>query len=181
MIATNTSPRIKNETTDAIFNRFIFIPFNHIILEEEKIHELENLLITEAPSIIMLFISGLQELVGNNYKFPVCKKSVQLFKRFILENNSLKFFIDNYIEIYFKSQNRPSSTIDGFRMSKSNFLNAYNRFCMELGINSFEFDYIKKYLSNTYGIQYARLKVERNSNKALWGFDGIRLKSTNNL
>lgn len=93
MFNANTLPN-DVEHTLGFFRRFLIIPFDETITDEEKDPELANRIIkSELPAILNWIIEGAQRLQKQK-KFSQCKKSDAIISKYKLEADSVAMFIE---------------------------------------------------------------------------------------
>lgn len=105
ILNSNTLPK-ETESTHAYFRRFLIIPFEQTITEDEIDVDLANNIIkNELPSVFNWLLVGLERLMKNR-KFSECEKSKQAIVDFKKSSDSVLLFIEE--ESYVKSvmQNR---------------------------------------------------------------------------
>lgn len=90
--AMNEAPRI-SDRSGATFNRLYIIPFNRTIPREQRIPNLENLLIAERAGIFNHIMSLYQRLVRSG-KFDHVEQSVNLRAEYQLENDTEATYIN---------------------------------------------------------------------------------------
>jgi len=119
------------EHTEAYFRRFLIIPFDVFISEEERNPNLANEIIAnELPGIFNCILEGLDRLRPQN-GFSRCDRAIEALKTFRKESDSVALFIEEFnyqkvsckenatrlIEIY--SEYKTFCTNNGFRTMSS--------------------------------------------------------------
>jgi len=118
--ATNQMP--KSENTFAYFRRFIILPYEQIITEEEKDVHLAEKLKEELPGILNWIIKSLMDLL-NRKSFTSCESSEKALEQYKLESDSVMLF--NY-EMLVKSETPTKA---------SELLDAYQEYCKKSGLH----------------------------------------------
>jgi putative DNA primase/helicase len=97
MFNTNELPS-KVEHTDAFFRRFLIIPFNVQISDEEKDPNLARKIIeNELPGVFNWILEGLARLTKTK-RFTISKESESILYDFMTEQDSVKKWLDGFIE-----------------------------------------------------------------------------------
>lgn len=92
---TNTLPT-DVEHTKAFFSRFLIIPFNQIIPENEQDPDLAKSIVKdELPGVFNWILEGLTRLIENR-KFSKCEASNEVLKKFQIESDSVAMFVEDY-------------------------------------------------------------------------------------
>ena len=117
--ATNQMPR--SENTFAFFRRFIILPFEQTISEEEKDVHLAEKLKTELPGILNWIICALADLM-NRQSFTSCESSERALEQYKLESDNVMLFLKEMLE--------PSETPE----KAADLYLAYKGFCYTSGL-----------------------------------------------
>lgn len=158
----NTLPSFV-ENTDAFYRRFIIIPFNVIITDEEKDPYLAKKIIrTELPGVFNLILEGMKRLLAQQgfSKSEIVEVEVKKYRR---ESSSILSFLDD--ENFIKSTKHT--------MHVEVFHQQYKDYCSRNGFSAFS---IKKFNAQLRNIGY---EVKRSTNgyyhinceKSIPGFD----------
>lgn len=119
--ATNQMP--KSENTFAFYRRFIILPFEQIISDEEKDVHLAEKLKAELSGILNWIVKALIDLM-NNQSFTTCESSDRALEEYKLESDNVMLFLKEMLE--------PSETLTkGAALFK-----AYKDFCNVSGLYS---------------------------------------------
>jgi putative DNA primase/helicase len=96
MFNTNELPH-KVEHTDAFFRRFLIIPFNIQISEDEQDPNIARKIIKEElPGVFNWILQGLERLTKNR-RFSVSKESEIVLNDFMTEQDSVKKWLEGYV------------------------------------------------------------------------------------
>jgi putative DNA primase/helicase len=84
------------EQTDAYFRRFLILPFNVTIEEENQDKLLANKIVdSELPGILNWVLEGLKRLLSQG-KFTKCKISDDMLSRYKIESDSVQLFLEEF-------------------------------------------------------------------------------------
>ena len=154
------------EHTDAYFRRFLIVPFDVKITEDQKDVDLARKIIdSELSGIFNWVLEGLSRLIAQR-KFSPCEASENVLKKYRLETNSVQMFLEDnnykasengrYIKLnelfqeyqtYCVGEGRRPFNKTNFReqMRKQGIVDDRNRegniYYLEGGINPFEAPY----------------------------------------
>lgn len=117
--ATNQMPKAEN--TFAFFRRFIILPFEQTISEEEKDVHLAEKLKAELPGILNWIVKALVGLM-NRQSFTTCESSERALQQYKLEADNVMLFAQEMLE--------PSATVT----KGSDIFDAYKNFCNSSGL-----------------------------------------------
>ena len=118
--ATNQMP--KSENTFAFFRRFIILPFEQVITEDEKDVHLAEKLKEELPGILNWIIKALVDLM-NSESFTTCESSERALVQYKLEADNVMLFLKEMLV----SSETPTLGEDLFK--------AYKEFCDASGLH----------------------------------------------
>ena len=118
--ATNQMP--KSENTFAFFRRFIILPFEQVITEDEKDVHLAEKLKEELPGILNWIIKALVDLM-NSESFTTCESSERALEQYKLEADNVMLFLKEMLV----SSETPTLGEDLFK--------AYKEFCDASGLH----------------------------------------------
>ena len=97
IFSTNTLPKI-TEATEGFFRRFLFVPFDQYITEEERNYRMNMVEYWEEsgelPGILNMVIAGLQRLVQNG-GFTKSASSDVVLEEYKLDSNSVHSFVQD--------------------------------------------------------------------------------------
>ncbi len=121
----NVLPRNTEQTT-GFFRRFLIIPFNVTITEEEKDPDLASKIITgELPGVFNWVMRGLRRL-RDTRKFTECQAALEALDTYRKEADSVAMFLED---------NSFESSIDG-RLGKDDLYVEYRNYCSVSGYHS---------------------------------------------
>jgi len=146
---TNVLP-IANDNTKAFFRRFIIIPFNVIISEEDQDKELHSKIIeNELPGVFNWVIKGLKRVVENKgfTQSDIIDKQVRVYQT---ESDTVRLFI---------LEKKHKKSIK-FNYNLNNLFDEYKYFCIEGGYRSLNNIDFSKALKNI-GFQIKRKNIGR--------------------
>jgi putative DNA primase/helicase len=116
------------EHTNAYFRRFLIIPFDITILEEEQDKNLHIKIIeAELSGVFNWVLEGLNRIL-NQKKFSNCEAAKIAIDQYKTESNSIKLFLDDHEYI---------SHPEGQKVIKELY-QEYKSFCIEDGMTSFK-------------------------------------------
>ena len=121
--AGNHMPSISN-SCHAIYRRMAIIEFNRTFAKHEQDPFLINTLRAELSGIFNWALKGLERCISNDYKLTNPASSTALMEEFELNNNPVKRFVNDCIEILPKTEKM--NTRDGVK--SIDFLNRYNEY-----------------------------------------------------
>ena len=119
--ATNQMPRAEN--TFAFFRRFIILPFEQTISEQEKDVHLADKLLTELPGILNWIIAALVDLMKRQ-TFIECESSERALLEYKLEADNVMLFAKEMLEA-------SEETTKG-----SDIFSSYQRFCQSSALKA---------------------------------------------
>jgi putative DNA primase/helicase len=113
------------EQTDAYFRRFLILPFNVTIEEENQDKSLANKIVdSELPGILNWVLEGLKRLLGQG-KFTKCKISDDILIRYKIESDSVQIFLEEY--------NINKTTDSKEYKTLKTVYDAYRAYCLDSG------------------------------------------------
>lgn len=129
------------ENTNAFFRRFMIIPFEVTIPEQEQDRQLHSKIINqELSGVFNWILNGLNRLI-NQKKFTHSEKTEQAVKDYKSESDSVLLFIDS-------NNYQPSFSADDYRSSKDLYAD-YKNFCLEDGYRPVSHKTFKKRLESS--------------------------------
>lgn len=168
----NDFPKFSGKKEDAVYQRFMIIPCNHVVEKEKQDPYLVDKMLKEGEYIISLCIHSLLKLRKRNFKFvesDIMKKGLE---RYEIVNNTLLQFIEECCDI---DDDLPVSE----RMTVKNFKTNYQIWCRDSGIKpiGLKNKEIEDYLKPKYGTQVKKSSDYKLTNIKLK--DGISFSFTN--
>lgn len=152
--AMNGMPRIADRS-GATTRRISIIPFNRSIPHNERIQNLEALLMSERPGIFNVAVEAYAQIAQSG-AFNTCDQSDEQMRQYIRENDTEATFIEQAAEVH-----------ASYRVSGSELYSAYADWCVTNGF--------KTKNSNQVSKDWRRLGFERRtSNGAYW--HGLKLR-----
>jgi len=118
----NELPR-ETESTEAYFRRFLIVPFDVKISDDEKdISLADKIISTELPGVFNWLLEGLKRILRQQ-RFSYCAKAEQALGEFRKQSDSVQLFVEeqNY---------QPSETN---KEALSDLYNSYKNFCRDDG------------------------------------------------
>jgi putative DNA primase/helicase len=91
---TNNLPTI-TDSTDAVFNRFMLIPFDNVVSSSEQDPSLADRLIKEIPGILVQAVKALKRLIERRGQFTVSNSSKDLIRQYKREQNPMYDFLES--------------------------------------------------------------------------------------
>lgn len=143
----NTLPTFV-ENTDAFYRRFLIVPFNVVITDEEKDPYLSQKIIsTELPGVFNKILDGMKRLLSqrNFSQSPIIDDELKKYRK---ESSSILSFLDDENYVISSKSTMPSET----------FHHIYKEYCLRNGFNAFA---VKKFNTQLRSIGY---KIERSTN-----------------
>lgn len=137
----NDLPKI-NDTTPALYRRFIIVPFDQNFRLNPDIN-LERKLESELPGILNWCIEGLKTLHETGY-FKQGKKQAQAMNRFKSENSPLVEFLTTFYGPV------PPAETGRYAVSFMDVYNQYRQYCQDSGYRSKSLVNFQKELNHTF-------------------------------
>ena len=137
---TNKLPVFSGDKGKHVYERFIIVPCNNIIADEERNPNLVEELYEERDAIISVAVEALKQSIQNGYKFTECEIINSEREKYELANNSLKLFVDEYCILH------EGTTI------RSAFNTFYTEWCNDNGFIPERKSNIGYYLEEHYNI-----------------------------
>jgi putative DNA primase/helicase len=115
------------EHTNAYFRRFLIIPFDVTIPEQEQDRQLHTKIIEkELSGVFNWVLEGLNRLLEQKH-FSICEAAQNAVEQYKIESNSVKLFLDD---------NGYKSSPTDYRLIKELYLE-YRAYCNEDGMSAF--------------------------------------------
>ncbi|MCF8219349.1 MAG: DUF5906 domain-containing protein [Bacteroidales bacterium] len=142
------------EHTDAYFRRFLIIPFDETIPEEQQDKQLHNKIIEkELSGVFNWVLKGLNSLLKQK-RFSDCEAAKKAIEQYKTESNSVRLFLD---------ENELIKSSDQYKLIKELY-QEYRAFCADDGITPFKkINFIKQ-------IRALKIPVQRASQNKLAAF-----------
>lgn len=168
----NDFPKFSGKKEDAVYQRFMIIPCNHVVEKEKQDPYLVDKMLKEGEYIISLCIQSLLKLRKRNFKFVESDIMKQGLERYEIVNNTLLQFIEECCDI---DDDLPVSE----RMTVKSFKTNYQVWCRDSGIKpiGLKNKEIEDYLKPKYGTQVKKSSDYKLTNIKLK--DGISFSFTN--
>lgn len=116
----NDLPYFKGDKGNHLFDRFIIIPCDRVLAEEERKSDILEQMKEEAEGILLWALEGLHRLIDNDYRFSKSEASIKALEEYRGMNDSLYSFIN---ENYIKTNDKKD------RVLKTDLENAYHDWC----------------------------------------------------
>lgn len=151
--AMNNMPRMADRT-GATARRIVMIPFGRTIPENERVSNLEQLLIQERSGIFNTLMDGLKALNRRGW-FAPCQQSEQMLQDYIMENDTEATFVEERCE-------RNAS----YKVQSAVLYKTYSDWCTSNGF--------KPKNSNQIAKEWARLGFIKERSAGSW-WHGLRI------
>ena len=149
--ATNQMP--KSENTFAFFRRFIILPFEQTITEQEKDVHLAEKLKAELPGILNWVVNALVGLMSRQ-SFTVCESSERALEAYKLESDNVMLFLKEMLE----PSESLTKAVDLFNSYKG-FCNASGFFALGKGNFYKRLDALTHCRTDAGNVPYFKLKL----------------------
>lgn len=161
----NCMPVLKSQDmTTAFFDRLTFINFNYTVAEEDRDYDLERKLLDEDKEFIVYWaVEGVKRLMNNNFAFSESEEAIKFKQKYILEQNHIKEFIKDKCILDKRC-----------RIHSKDIYIAYLNYCDENCITPLNKE---KFFIEIRKDDIERKKFRINGSNALWGLEGITLKT----
>lgn len=168
----NDFPKFSGKKEDAVYQRFMIIPCNHVVEKEKQDPYLVDKMLKEGEYIVSLCINSLLKLRDRKFKFVESDVMKQGLERYEIVNNTLLQFIEECCDI---DNNLPVSE----RMTVKNFKTNYQIWCRDSGIKpiGLKNKEIEDYLKPKFGTEVKKSSDYKLTNIKLK--DGINFSFTN--
>ena len=152
----------------ALYRRMVFIPFEYSIPPEEQDKELSMKLEQERDIVFSLAARTLKEFVESGYDFRMSEKAKAYLESRIAALHSVDGFLDDRTVVD-----------EAGSVSAATLFDAYKLWCAENVLDADEkAEFKESVLAFNPHINYKKVGPR---SKRLWGFHGIRLKTTDEL
>ncbi|MEO1164615.1 MAG: phage/plasmid primase, P4 family [Chloroflexota bacterium] len=151
--AMNETPRVIDRS-DAIFNRVMILPMNHVIPENQRDRQLTDKLLSELAGIFNIALIGLKRLKHSG-EFTVCTQSLSARQEYKAENDIESAFVADWCI------RDPQSKVRGQQL-----YDAYNSWCRRNG--AFPKSSVK------VARDWTRLGFKKIRSNGIW-YQGVRL------
>lgn len=147
----NDFPRFSGKKEQAVYQRFIVIPCEHVVAKNDQDPELVNKMLKEAEYIVSLCIRSLIDLRNRKYKFLESERMKNGLKKYEVSNNTLLQFVDECCEVDNKLDANK-------RLKVAQFKKYYQIWCRESGIKNIGLknNEIEEYLNPKYGTRVVK-------------------------
>ncbi|MFV0516518.1 MAG: phage/plasmid primase, P4 family [Aminipila sp.] len=125
-IACNELPVFMDDKGGHIYERLHIIPCFNVIPKEQRDPRLLEKIMTERYMVFKWALVGLHRLINNNYIFSQCDAADKAMKDYRSRSNTQYRFITERYEVTGNERKD--------RVSKLDFANGYNAFCIEKGL-----------------------------------------------
>ena len=133
----------ETEMTTGYFRRFLIVPFEQVITEDEKDPDLASKIIkTELAGVMNWILEGAERLRVNR-KFSPCEKSDQQLAKYQKESDNVAMFIE---------EERYISDYDAQGILKRDLYNAYRSFCQSCGYRPLKISNFNKRLEDQHSM-----------------------------
>lgn len=153
--AMNEMPRV-SDRSGATTRRIVIIPFNRTVPESDRIHNLEQLLMSERSGIFNIIVTYLHRLLSAG-TFERCEQSERMLTEYIMENDTEATFIEQCADLH-----------PAYKVQSSALYNRYANWCVENGF--------KPKNSNQIAKEWARLGFEKGRANGTW-WHGLQLRN----
>lgn len=147
----NDFPKFSGKKEDAVYQRFVVIPCEHVVKAEDQDPELVNKMLRESEYIVSLCIDSLLKLIDRKYKFPESERMINGLKKYEVSNNTLLQFVEECCDII--DDLSPTE-----RMKVSTFKKDYQIWCRDSGVKNMALknDDIENYLKPKYSTEVVK-------------------------
>lgn len=152
--AMNEMPRI-SDRSGATTRRIVIIPFNRSIPQEERILNLEQLLMQERSGIFNEMVTYLIR-ISRSEKFDRCDQSEQLLQEYIMENDTEATFLEEEADCH-----------ESYKVRTGELYSRYKEWCLNGGF--------KPKNQNQIAKEWRRLGFENRTSNGVW-WHGLKLK-----
>lgn len=118
----NDLPYFKGDKGSHLFDRFIIIPCDRVLSEEERKSDILEQMKEEGEGILLWALEGLHRLIDDDYRFTRSEASIKALEEYRGMNDSLYSFIN---ENYIKTNDKKD------RVLKTDLEKAYHDWCTE--------------------------------------------------
>lgn len=152
--AMNNMPRMADRT-GATARRIVMIPFNRTIPEDERLGNLEQLLISERSGIFNALMDALQALNKRGW-FAPCEQSDQMLQDYVMDNDTEAAFVEDSCERH-----------ESYKLRGKALYDAYAAWCIANGFKAKNSKQVAK--------EWRRLGFEQHTSAGSW-WHGLRLR-----
>ena len=171
------------DPTSGFFRRFLFIPFDYVITEEEKVLNFENKLFGELSGILNKILERLPKLKERGFVLKPSKKSDEILEDYSLQRDHLKFFITERIKLFDGNPKKINTdSIVKYLPSGKTFCAADDLFkffrvwCEEVGIKSYtnlaQFSNLLNLRLEKLGIKRVQIQIKEKRRR---GFENLMI------
>lgn len=143
----NSLPYIKDDKGGHMFERFLIIPCDNVIPVDKRNPNLLNILLKEKEGIVLWAISGLKNLMNNNFKISEGQKSKDANEQYRANNDTLHRFISENYEVTGAKSDRVKAGV---------FEEQYLKFCEENGLTALSKNTIRTSRAENNGVHYGK-------------------------
>lgn len=168
----NDFPKFSGKKEDAVYQRFMVVPCNHVVEKDKQDPYLVDKMLKEGEYIVSLCIQSLLKLRDRKFKFVESSVMKKGLERYEIVNNTLLQFIEECCDI---DNDIPANE----RMTVKTFKANYQIWCRDSGIKpiGLKNKEIEDYLKPKFGTE-----VKKNSDYKVTNIrlkDGISFSFTN--
>ena len=144
----NDFPKFSGKKEDAIYQRFMIIPCNHVVEKDKQDPYLVDKMLKEGEYIVSLCIQSLLKLRERKFKFVESEKMKMGLDRYVVVNNTLLEFVEECCDI-------DDTLLATEKVSVKSFKLNYQIWCRDSGIKpiGLKNKEIEDYLKPRYGTE----------------------------
>lgn len=160
----NDFPKFSGKKEEAVYQRFMIIPCNHVVEKDKQDPYLVDKMLKEGEYIVSLCIESLLKLRKRRFKFVESDKMKMGLDRYVVVNNTLLEFVEECCDI-------DNSLLVTERLSVKSFKTNYQIWCRDSGIKpiGLKNKEIEDYLKPRYG-------TEIKKNNGYYNLSNIKIK-----
>lgn len=160
----NDFPKFSGKKEEAVYQRFMIIPCNHVVEKDKQDPYLVDKMLKEGEYIVSLCINSLLKLRERRFKFVESDKMKMGLDRYVVVNNTLLEFVEECCEI-------DNNLFANERISVKSFKTNYQIWCRDSGIKpiGLKNKEIEDYLKPRYG-------TEIKKNNGYYNLSNIKIK-----
>lgn len=150
----NDFPKFSGKREDAVYQRFMVMPCEHVVPKSEQDPELVKKMLKESEYIVSLCINNLLNLIKRKYQFEESSRMKNGLKKYEVSNNTILQFVEECCEV---DNNIPPND----RMKVSDFKKYYRIWCRDSGIKNLGLknEDIENYLKSKYGTEIKKVSL----------------------
>ena len=150
----NDFPKFSGKREDAVYQRFMVMPCEHVVPKSEQDPELVKKMLKESEYIVSLCINNLLNLIKRKYQFEESPRMKNGLKKYEVSNNTILQFVEECCEV---DNNIPPND----RMKVSDFKKYYRIWCRDSGIKNLGLknEDIENYLKSKYGTEIKKVSL----------------------